>query len=102
MSEDRAYFVAFGTPNPDHPQAMQDYVAQAGALNAAAGGERVGRFGFAEGLVGDGFPGFVVVMAFPTKQAITDAFASDAYAALTPLREKGFKDLKVFIVDALP
>ncbi len=99
MSE--AYLVVTAKPNPDGADAMQQYVAQAGELLDAAGAQPVGRFKFTQGLAGGAFPPLTVVMEFPSVAAITDVFASDAYAALIPLRDQGFSEINISIADRL-
>lgn len=99
MSEASAYLVVTATPNPDGADAMQQYIAQAGELLGAAGAQPVGRFKFAQALTGSDFPALTAVMEFPSAAAITDTFASDAYAELIPLRDQGFIDINIAIAD---
>jgi len=39
----------------------------------------------------------VVVMEFPSSQAIKKVFESEAYKALLPYRDKAFTDLEMFL-----
>ena len=100
MSDTPAYLVVTANPNPDGADAMQQYIAQAGELLAAAGGKPVGRFKSSQPLAGAA-PAMAAVMQFPSAAAITETFASDAYAALIPLRDKGFSDITIAIADEL-
>ncbi len=96
MSDEPAFLVAIATPNPDGQEEMQSYVTAAGELAAANGVKPIGRFMFAEALAGDDFPDMVVVMEFPSAQALRDAFAADEYKKLIPARDKGFKEIRIF------
>ena len=96
MSDEPGILVAIGTPDPDQQEALQAYVTAAGELAAANGAKPIGRYKFAEALAGEDFPDLVVIMQFPSAQALRDAFAADEYKKLIPARDKGFKELRIF------
>lgn len=91
-----ATLVVTATPNPDEMEAVQAYLAGVMPLLTGAGGHVVKRLKIAKTI--NGTPsGMILVMDFPSAQAVTDLFASDAYAALVPTRDKGFKAMNILV-----
>ncbi len=83
--------------NPAEAAALEQYSTQVTALFKASGAKPLGRYRLIEPVLGDRHPTLVVMMEFPSDQAIRDVFASEAYQHLTPEREKAFETLDVFI-----
>ena len=68
-------------------------------LLVGAGGELVKRLRVAD--VVHGSPsGMALVMDFQSPEAITELFESDAYAALVPVRDRGFKEMNILVADS--
>ncbi len=57
----------------------------------------IGKHKISENIVGDKKLHVVVVMEFPSSQAIKKVFESEAYKALLPYRDKAFTDLEMFL-----
>ncbi|MEO1680710.1 MAG: DUF1330 domain-containing protein [Pseudomonadota bacterium] len=93
-------FVSIGTPNPDEAEALEDYAAKAPSLLMAAGAVPKVKAKLVEQLVGEGSAGTLFVAEFPSAEAVKTAFASEAYQALLPARNKAFKELNFFIMEA--
>ncbi len=96
----KGVLVALGVLNPDESEAFKSYAEGAPPLLVAAGGQTVGRFRFAEPVAGEDFPETVFAMAFDDVDALKGVFASDAYKALIPARDKAFKSLRLFIAES--
>ena len=96
MSEP-AILIVNAVVNPAETAALEQYSTQATALFKAAGATPLGRYRLVEPVLGDRHPTLVVMMEFPSDQAIREVFASEAYQQLTPEREKAFETLDVFI-----
>ena len=99
MSENVSLVVT-ATPNPDETQATQDYLQQALPMLLSAGGEILFRGKVTETLVGPSDYAAAMVMQFPSADAARSVFASDEYAAIVPLRERGFKAMSITIAEA--
>ncbi len=99
MSDGKAMLVSLGVVNPDAADDLKAYQTGAGPLLMAAGAKIVGGWKFAHRLVGDRPIDTVFVAEFPNAEAIKAVWASDAYKALVPARDRGFKVLDQFIVE---
>jgi len=90
---DPTTLVVTATPNPDEPEAQKEYLTGALPLLMGAGGSIVKRLKITDG-VGDGMPfALVLVMAFDSKEKVLAMFASEAYQALIPMRDRGFSSI---------
>lgn len=95
MSE-KATLVVTATPNLNEMPSMQAYLKGVMPLLMQAGGTLVKRQKV--GRVVNGRPsGMVLVMDFDSADAITELFASDAYADLVPVRDKGFSEMNILV-----
>lgn len=95
MSE-KATLVVTAVPNPDEMAALQDYLQRVTPLLLGAGGTLVKRMKVAQ--VINGRPsGMVMVMDFDSADTINRVFASEAYAALVPARDKGFTEMNILV-----
>jgi uncharacterized protein (DUF1330 family) len=95
MSE-KATLVVTGIPNPAEMASVQAYLQGVQPLLVAAGGKPAKRLKVNRTL--NGKPcGMVLVMDFDSADAITKLFESDAYAALVPVRDKGFAEMNIHL-----
>lgn len=85
--------------NPDAMEAAQTYMEAVGPMLSAAGGEMVRRVRFVKPIIGEAAFDASVMMSFPSAEAIEEVFASDAYKAIIPHREKGFRSVQVAIAE---
>jgi uncharacterized protein (DUF1330 family) len=97
---DPVLFVSIGTPDPDQPEALQDYAAKAPPILIEAGAVPKVKARLAEPLIGSQPPGTLFVAEFPSAAAARAVFETDAYKALIPAREKAFKHLNFLIMEA--
>ena len=92
----KATLVVTATPNPSEMASVQEYLQGVMPLFAGAGGQLVKRVKTAQVVAGKPI-GMALVMDFDSADTITDLFASDEYAALVPIRDRGFADMNIFV-----
>jgi uncharacterized protein (DUF1330 family) len=93
---EKATLVVTATPNPDEMPSVQAYLNGVLPLLMAAGGTLVKRQKVQQ--VINGRPsGMVLVMDFDSAEAVSELFASDAYADLLPARDRGFSEMNILI-----
>jgi len=93
--------IVTSTPNPKEQEALKKYVVTVMPLLLDLGGTVVKRSMVTDTYYGEKDFTFLLVMDFPSKQALTNMFDSDTYKALIPVREKGFESIKIFFADNL-
>jgi uncharacterized protein (DUF1330 family) len=86
--------IVTATPNPDEMASVQEYLQGVMPLLMGAGGKPVKRLKVDEVIHGKP-SGMVLVMDFDSDEAITGLFESDDYAALVPIRDKGFAEMNI-------
>jgi uncharacterized protein (DUF1330 family) len=91
--------ITTGTLHPDGAPAYEQYAGVVIPLLHAAGARILRRATFREGIVGDSFPGFIAVMEFPHPQAVHAMFASPAYQAAMPFRNRAFSQITTYVCD---
>lgn len=97
-----ATLVVLSTPAAGEEEALRSYVSQVMPLLIATGGIIVKRVGITDVVAGTPGPGFVFVMDFADVETIRSVFESSAYAALIPVRDKGFERMEILITEDLP
>ena len=93
--------VVTATPAEGQNEAMGRYLQGVGPLLAGAGGTLVKRVRVTDTLSGTADTGVVMVMDFEDAETIRELFASDAYQALIPERDKGFSSIDILITESL-
>ena len=93
---DKTTLVVTAVPNPEEMASVQEYLKGVLPLLTSAGGEPVKRLKVERMIHGDP-SGMVLVMDFDSADAITAMFESDDYAALVPVRDRGFKEMNILI-----
>ena len=88
--------IATAIPNPENMGEMQEYMQKSGPLLAVLGGGPARRMKVSEVITGDA-TAIVLVMDFPSRQALSAFFESDEYRALIPGRDRGFKSINLWI-----
>lgn len=95
-----ATLVVTAVPNPEEMGSVQQYLKGVMPLLTGAGGTLVKRLKVDRVLNGDP-SGMVLVMDFDSADAITSMFESDAYAALVPVRDRGFAQMNILVTQGL-
>ena len=99
MSE-KTTLVVTAAPNPKEMESMQEYLKGVMPLLTAAGGKLVKRLKVDD--VINGHPsGMVLVMDFDSLDAIKSMFESDEYAALVPVRDRGFAQMNILLTQQM-
>ena len=99
MSDKKAVLVSIGVLNPEAVADLKTYEEGARPLLMAAGARVIGGWRFVDRLVGDRQVDSLFLAEFPNAQAIRDVWASEAYKALVPARDRAFSTLDQFIVE---
>lgn len=93
---DKATLVVTATPNPNEMPSVQAYLKAVMPLLMQAGGSLVKRQKVGQVISGRA-SGMVLVMDFGAAEAVTDLFASEAYAELVPVRDRGFTEMNILV-----
>jgi uncharacterized protein (DUF1330 family) len=96
MSTESCTLVASASPNPENAADMQSYMQQVTPLLMGLEGGPPRRMKVSEVVNGDA-TAIVMMMDFPSREALSALFASDAYQALVPIRDRGFKSMDIWI-----
>jgi uncharacterized protein (DUF1330 family) len=92
----RATLVVTAVPNPNEMASVQEYLHGVLPLLMGAGGKPVKRLKVDR--VINGKPsGMVLVMDFDSADAISGMFESEDYAALVPVRDRGFSEMNIVL-----
>lgn len=84
--------------NPAEQAAADAYLAAAMPLIASVGGEVVQQLDVADTLIGTQDGESLLIVEYPDMDAVERVFASDAYKAVIPMRDKGFAAYSVSIL----
>jgi len=95
MSE-KTTLVVTAVPNPNEMASVQEYLQGVLPLLQGAGGKLVRRLKIDKVIHGNP-SGMALVMDFDSADAITEMFESDDYAALVPVRDKGFSEMNILL-----
>ena len=99
MSE-KTTLVVTAIPNADEMASVQEYLQSVMPLLTAAGGQLVKRLK-ASGLIHGNRSGMVLVMDFDSSDSVTAVLESDDYAALVPVRDRGFTEMNIMLADEM-
>jgi uncharacterized protein (DUF1330 family) len=89
------------TPAEGEGEAAGRYLQGVGPLLAGAGGKPGKRLRVTDTITGTAGTAMALVMEFDNAEAITDVFASDAYQALIPDRDKAFSSVEILIAETM-
>ena len=95
MSE-KTTLVVTAVPNPNEMASVQEYLQGVLPLLQGAGGKLVRRLKIDKVIHGNP-SGMALVMDFDSVDAVTEMFESDDYAALVPVRDKGFSEMNILL-----
>lgn len=96
MSE-KSLMIVNAVLNSDEKEAFAYYSEYSAPLFKQAGAIPVGKYKISETIIGERKLQVVAIMEFPSSEAITNVFKSEAYKELLPYRDKAFMELDVFI-----
>ena len=97
---EKTTLVVTAVPNPDEMAAVQEYLQGVMPLFVGAGGQLVKRLKTDQVIQGSP-SGMTLVMDFDSADAINELFASDDYAVLVPIRDKGFEEMNILLTHTM-
>jgi uncharacterized protein (DUF1330 family) len=100
MSDAQTTLVVTAVPKPDEMASVQSYLQGVMPLLLGAGGRLVKRLKL-DTVVNGRAAGMVLVMDFDSAETVRAMFASEAYAALLPARDRGFAEMNILLTQAL-
>ena len=94
--DEKTTLVVTAVPNPSEMESVQKYLHGVLPLLMGAGGKVVKRVKVDK--VINGSPsGMVLVMDFDSADSISGMFESEDYAALVPVRDRGFSEMNILL-----
>lgn len=97
---EKATLLVTAVPNTNEMASVQEYLQGVMPLFISAGGKLVKRLKVDEVIHGNP-SGMAMVMDFESAEAITTVFESDEYAALVPVRDRGFKETNILVTQEM-
>jgi uncharacterized protein (DUF1330 family) len=97
---DKTTLVVTAAPNSSEMAAVQEYLKGVMPLLIGAGGTLVKRLKV-DRVINGNPSGMVLVMDFDSAEAVTEMFESDEYAALIPVRDRGFKEMNILLTQQM-
>lgn len=85
--------------NPDEPDALAEYLRVTGPLLEQVGAKVVQTFEVGQSVVGDQMADSMMVVEYPSLDALDSVFGSAAYKSIIPARDKAFRTYNVSIVN---
>ena len=98
--EGKATLVVTVVPNGDEMASVNEYLQGVMPLFVAAGGTLVKRLKVERVIEGSN-SGMAMIMDFDSAEAITGLFDSQEYAALLPVRDRGFTDMNILVTQQM-
>ena len=98
--EENTTLVVTAVPNPKEMASVQEYLHGVLPLFMGAGGKLVKRLKV-DNVINGSSSGMVLVMDFDSADAISGMFESDDYAALVPVRDRGFAEMNILLTRAM-
>ncbi len=98
--DEKTILVVTAVPNPNEMESVQEYLKGVMPLLQGAGGKLVKRLKVGK-LIHGNPSGMVLVMDFDSADSITAMFESDDYAALVPVRDRGFSEMNIHLAQEM-
>ena len=95
-TDQKTTLVVTAAPNPNEMASVQEYLQGVLPLFKGAGGKLVKRLKVDTVIQGSS-SGMVLVMDFDSADAISGMFESEDYAALVPVRNRGFTEMNILL-----
>lgn len=93
--------LAFVTISEDAPEALAEYFKVTDPLLQRAGARIIKRFAVNDVVVGSPPAKTVVMVEYPSREAVDSVFQSPEYVAVTPTRDQAFSTYSITVVDDL-
>lgn len=92
--------LALVTINEEQPRALASYLKATGPLLEAVGAKIIQRFTVNEAVVGSQPSQSVMIIDYPSREAVGQVFSSKIYQDVIPIRDKAFFDYNISLVTA--
>ncbi|MCT4555283.1 MAG: DUF1330 domain-containing protein [Pelagimonas sp.] len=92
------YVIGCVTMNPDEPEAYQEYLTVTAPLLEKAGAKVLQHFAVADDLVGHKPAENVMIVQYPSVEAVHELFESPEYQGVIPVRDRAFSTYSVSLV----
>ncbi len=97
MADEKGFMIVTCKIDPSKKEDFKHYVQNARPIFGKHGGRPVGQYAVAETEIGESQTTHVIIMEFPSKDAIRNVFKDPDYLALIPSRTKAFPVLDIMI-----
>lgn len=97
---EKTTLIVTAVPNPNEMASVQEYLQAVMPLLVGAGGKLVKRLKV-DTVINGNPSGMVLVMDFDSSDAITAMFESDEYAAIVPVRDQGFAEMNILLIQGM-
>jgi uncharacterized protein (DUF1330 family) len=97
---EKTTLVVTAVPNPQEMESVQKYLHGVRPLLTGAGGTVAKRLKTDKVIHGNP-SGMTLVMDFESEEAITGMFDSEDYAALVPVRDRGFSEMNILLTQEM-
>lgn len=94
------HVIAVVTIDENEPRALAHYLETTAPLLAKAGARIMSRFEAVDTLVGPRWPRTIMIVEYPSLEAVNSVFQSEQYLSLAPIRDKAFSSYEVHIAEA--
>lgn len=85
------------TPNPDEKDALKTYLSRVPDLIKLHGGVPIATYDVERAFDGGITPKVFTVVSFPSRESIDNLFSDEAYKAIVPIRDRGFRHLRFYV-----
>ncbi|MBD2434889.1 MULTISPECIES: DUF1330 domain-containing protein [Fischerella] len=93
------YVLAILTPNPDEPEALENYKRQAKIIRDEYGAELVLRLNVKEQLLGSFEGESIRILKFPSADHVRKWLTDPRYLETVPLRERGYRQVTITLLE---
>ncbi|PMB06769.1 hypothetical protein CEN49_14605 [Fischerella thermalis CCMEE 5273] len=93
------YVLAILTPNPDEPEAPENYKRQAKVIRDEYGAELVLRLNVKEQLLGSFEGESIRILKFPSADHVRKWLTDPRYLETVPLRERGYRQVIITLLE---
>lgn len=90
--------IVMTTLDPNEPEALNEYLAVAGPLTENAGAKLLERHETTKVIHGESVAQFIMILEYPSVEAIETLFDSQEYKSIIKARDKAFTSYQVAIL----
>jgi len=96
--ENEITLIVKATINTEDMISFNAYIAKLTTLFGKVNASQIGHYPIKETFVGDELPTFIAIFKLPGRDALNAVYETEEYkSTMLPLRNKGFKNLEVYL-----